>query len=255
MMELTVLGTGTVAPSPTRTAASYWVATGATHLLLDCGAGTMHRMAAFGVPWTEVTHVALTHFHVDHWGEFPMLLFALRWGVEPARERPLEVIGPVGLQDRLHHAAGAFGEWLVNPGYPLEIRELQPGDAYALDHEVELQTCKTPHTDESMAYSVRDKNCRLVYTGDTGPSDALADWALDCDLLLSECSLPDERSIETHLTPTQAGHLARKARAQRLVLTHFYPPVEEVDPAAVAADVYGGTVIAARDGDRFTIGA
>ncbi len=254
-MELTVLGSGTVAPSPTRTAASYWVATGKTHLLLDCGAGTMHRMAAFGVPWTEVTHVALTHFHVDHWGELPMLLFALRWGVEPARQRPLEVIGPVGLQDRLHHAAGAFGEWLLNPGYPLEIRELQPGDAYTLDHEVELQTCKTPHTDESMAYSVRDKSGRLVYTGDTGPSDSLADWALDCDLLLSECSLPDGRGIETHLTPTQAGHLARKARAQRLVLTHFYPPVEEVDPAAVAADVYGGTVVAARDGDRFTVGA
>ena len=254
-MELTVLGTGTVAPSATRTAASYWVATGKTHLLLDCGAGTMHRMAAFGVPWTEVTHVALTHFHIDHWGEFPMLLFALRWGGEPARQRPLEVIGPVGLQDRLHHAASAFGEWILNPGYPWEIRELQPGDAYALDHEVELQTCKTPHTDESMAYSVRDKSGRLVYTGDTGPSDALADWALDCDLLLAECSLPDERSIETHLTPTQAGHLARKARAQRLVLTHFYPPVEEVDPAAVAADVYGGKVVAAKDGDRFTVGA
>jgi ribonuclease BN (tRNA processing enzyme) len=254
MMELTVLGTGTVAPSATRTASSYWVSAGSTRLLLDCGAGTMHRLAAFDVPWPAVTHVALTHFHVDHWGEFPMLLFALRWGTEPSRQKTLRVVGPEGLQERLHHLARALGEWVLDPGYPVELHELRPGDSYVLSEEVTLDTCKTPHTPESLAYSVRDKSGRLVYTGDTGPSDALADWALDCDVLLSECSLPDTRAIEAHLTPAQAGALARRARTRRLVLTHFYPPVEEVDPAAVAAGVFGGTVIAAQDGDRFTIG-
>ncbi len=254
-MELTVLGSGTVAPSPTRTAAAHWVSTRSTRLLLDCGAGTMHRMASCNIPWPDITHVALTHFHVDHWGEFPMLLFALRWGTEPTRKKPLHIIGPAGLTERMEHAARALGDWVLEPGYPLHIHELQPGDEYALEDDVVLETCKTPHTAESMAYSVRDNSGRLVYTGDTGASDSLADWALGCDLLLAECSLPEDRSIETHLTPKRAGELARRARAGRLVLTHFYPPVEEVDPAAIAADAYGGTVVAARDGDRFTVGA
>ena len=94
----------------------------------------------------------------------------------------------------------------------------------------------------------------MVYTGDTGPSESLADWALGCDLLLSECSLPEDRAIAIHLTPAQAGDLARRAEARRLVLTHLYPPVESVDPAKQAGIAFGGEVVVAEDGDRFIIG-
>jgi len=61
-------------------------------------------------------------------------------------------------------------------------------------------------------------------------------------------------AIDSHLTPERAGELAREAAAGRLVLTHFYPPVETSDPARAAAAKYRGPVTAARDGDRFTIG-
>lgn len=254
-MELTVLGSGTVAPSPSRTAPAYWVSSGEVRLLLDCGAGAMHRMAMFGIPWPDLTHVAVTHFHLDHWGELPMLVFAQRWGVEPARRRPLHIIGPVGLRERWDHAARAFGRWVTDPGYPLEFHELRSGESHDLGGDVLLEAHETPHTDESLAYSLRDTSGRLVYTGDTGPSDALADWAAECDLLLCECSLPEARAIESHLTPGRAGKMARRAKARRLVLTHFYPPVEDVDPRALAEEAFGGTVVAARDGDRFTIGA
>ena len=101
---------------------------------------------------------------------------------------------------------------------------------------------------------MRDAHARLVYTGDTGPSDALARWARGCDLLLAECSLPDTQAIGIHLTPSQAGALAGAAAARRLVLTHFYPAIEGTDPASVAARAFGGEVLAANDGDRFTIG-
>ena len=253
-MELTVLGTGTVVPSARRTAAAHWVETGSVRLLLDCGAGTLHRAAQYGVPWHEVTHVALTHFHVDHWGELPMLLFALRWGVEPARKERLHLIGPVGLHGRMVHLSDALGDWLLEPDLPLEIHETTPGDDYTLAHDVVLESCTTPHSDESLAYAIRDSDGRMVYTGDTGPSESLADWALGCDLLLSECSLPEERAIAIHLTPAQAGELARRAEARRLVLTHLYPPVESVDLTTQAGNAFGGEVVVAEDGDRFTIG-
>jgi ribonuclease BN (tRNA processing enzyme) len=94
-----------------------------------------------------------------------------------------------------------------------------------------------------------------VYTGDTGPSADLARWARGCDLLLAECSLPDERALAIHLTPSQAGTLAREADAKSLVLTHFYPLVEAAQPARRAAERYAGPVAAARDGDRFVIEA
>ena len=253
-MELIVIGSGSVAPSPERTAPAYWVSTGAVRLLLDCGAGTMHRAARLQLAWPAVTHVAVTHFHIDHWGELPMLLFAMRYGTRPARTAPLHLIGPPGFGTRLTLLAGALGDWVLEPGYPLDVAEIRPGTTLPLGDGVALEACKTPHTPESQAYAVRDQSARLVYTGDTGPSDELAQWARDCDLLLAECSLPDSEAIQIHLTPTSAGGLARAAGARRLVLTHFYPPIEGTDPAAVAARVFRGPVTAARDGDRFVVG-
>jgi ribonuclease BN (tRNA processing enzyme) len=87
-----------------------------------------------------------------------------------------------------------------------------------------------------------------VYTGDTGVSDALGRWAHGCDVLLAECSLPDAMAIREHLTPRQVGALAAQAEAQRLVLTHFYSPVEAVDIAAEVAEHYAGPVVCATDG-------
>ncbi len=252
-VELVVLGTGTVAPSPTRTSPAHWITAGAVRLLLDCGAGTLHRACTFAVPWAEVTHVAVTHFHPDHWGELPAFLFALRWGTEPPRTSPLHLIGPVGFESRLTLLAGAFGDSILKPGYPLEVHEIESGGSHDLGAGIVLEAFKTPHTASSLAFGVRDGERRVVYTGDTGPSEALASWASGCDLLLAECSLPEDRAIDIHLTPGQAGELARQASARRLVLTHFYPPVEGTNPAAAAAKVFGGEVAEARDGDRFAV--
>lgn len=254
-MELVVLGSGTVAPSAHRTAPAHWVTAGEVRLLLDCGAGMLHRAARHGIPWPQVTHVAVTHFHPDHWGELPMLLFALKWGTLPARNALLRVIGPAGLRTRMTVLAGALGDWVLEPGYPVEMVEIAAGGSLELAGDVLLEAWKTPHTDESLAYAVRHAHARLVYTGDTGPSDDLAGWARGCDLLLAECSLPEAEAIAIHLSPTQAGALARAAGARRLVLTHFYPAIEGTDPASVAARAFGGEVLAANDGDRFTVGA
>jgi ribonuclease BN (tRNA processing enzyme) len=253
-MNLTAIGTGTIAPWNERASPAYWIEAGSVRLLLDLGAGALHRAAALGVAWHTVTHVAITHFHPDHWSDLPGLLYALRWGIEPPRSEPLVLLGPRGLKARLTLLAGAFGDTVVEPGYPVVIEELEAGDGRALAAAVDIETCATPHTAESLAYGIRADGARLVYTGDTGPSDALAEWAAGCDLLLAECSLPDERALDLHLTPSRAGALARTARARRLVLTHFYPMFQGADPAALAAKEYDGPVVAARDGDKFTVG-
>jgi ribonuclease BN (tRNA processing enzyme) len=252
-VRLTVLGSGTVAPTPDRTAAAHWIEAAEVRLLLDCGAGALHRAATFGIPWAQATHVAISHFHIDHWAELPHLLFALRWGTEPPRSEPLVVLGPRGLRARLALAAGAFEDWLVRPEYPLDIVELEPDRRYPLGDQVRLETHRTPHTASSLAYAVSDGRVRCVYTGDTGYSAALARWASGCDLLLAECSLPDERAVDRHLTPSRAGRLAREAGARRLVLTHFYPVFGDRDPAALAAEEFDGDIVAARDGDRFEL--
>ncbi|MFI5207884.1 MAG: MBL fold metallo-hydrolase, partial [Gemmatimonadales bacterium] len=163
------------------------------------------------------------------------------------------LLGPAGTRAKLGLLAGAFGPWVTAPGFPLQVIEALPGTPVALAAGVVLAVHKTPHTDESVALSVEAAGARLVYTGDTGPSEELGDWAKGTDLLLAECSLPESMALPMHLTPRQAGALARRAEAKRLVLTHLYPPVEHADILGEVASAYPGPAHVARDGDRFEI--
>jgi ribonuclease BN (tRNA processing enzyme) len=252
-VELITLGTGTVAPSARRTAPCHFVQRHGVRLLLDCGPGALHRCAAFDIPWTAITHVALSHFHPDHFAELPMLVYALKYTAIPPRSEPLVVLGPPGVVRLVKALAHGYGDWLLDPGFPIAILDIEPGEPFPLDAELMLETFPVPHTAESVAIGLTAPEGRLVYTGDTGSSPELARWASGCDLLLAECSLPEAQAIEIHLTPERAGDLAREAGAKRLVLTHFYPPVENSDPAHVAALRFPGPVSAASDGDRFTL--
>jgi ribonuclease BN (tRNA processing enzyme) len=288
-IRLVTVGTGTVTPSATRASAAHWVEVEgptlsgspppaasrqlpAVRLLLDCGAGTVHGLARHGLPWQQITHVAISHFHADHLGELPALLFAMKYGAMEPRSAPLTLIGPAGLRARLDGFAAALGSWVTEPGFSLEVVEIAPESGWQLPAASEQSTagrqlpaaiqlvtgvtltaCKTPHTDESLGYAVATGEGRLVYTGDTGPGDALGDWARGCDLLLAECSLPDARAMAIHLTPGGAARLAERAEAKRLVLTHLYPPVEAEDILGIVGRTYRGPTIVARDGDRFEI--
>lgn len=250
-MRLTTIGTGTAAPHPSRVASAHLVDAGEVHLLLDCGSGAVHRMAELGIAWQDITHVAFTHFHADHISDWPLLIMGWKWGQLPPRSAPVTVYGPPGLGTLLERMATVYGEWVLVPGFPLTVREIQPDEVVRLPGNVTLEALPVPHTAESVAYCISEDTRRLVYTGDTGVSEALGDWARDCDVLLAECSLPDALAIATHLTPRQVGELAARARARQLVLTHFYAPVELVDIREQVGAAYAGPIVLATDGWHF----
>ena len=247
-MRVTTLGTGTVALSPHRACAGHFVEAGDIRLLLDCGSGITRRLAERGDAWQAITHVAITHFHIDHHGDLPTLIFAWKYGMLPARAAPVVVIGPVGTVDLCSRLANAYGEWVTSPGFPFTVHEIAPGDAMELAPGVRLSCHAVPHTPESVAYCVERGARRIVYTGDTGFSEPFAAWARGCDLLLCECSLPSAMGIPEHLTPEQCAELAASVHPKRLALTHFYPPVEQVDIRAAIQPRFAGPVDLAVDG-------
>ena len=214
---------------------------------MDCGSGTTRRLAELGVPWQQLTHVVLSHFHIDHHQDLPTLIFAGKYGMLPPRSAPLAVVGPVGTASLLQRLAAAYGDWVTAPGYEVRVTELQPGDSLDLGGAV-LGCAKVPHTPESMAYSMVEGARRIVYSGDTGFDPAFATWAKGCDALVLECSLPKSMAIPEHLTPEECGEIGRIAAPGMLVLTHLYPPVESVDIAALVRAAYAGPLVIARDG-------
>jgi len=253
-MRLVTIGTGTVSLTPGRGCASHMIEAGDVRLLMDCGSGAAHRMAGCGLDWWGITHLALTHFHADHVGDIPTLIFAWKYGRIPARSAPLEVIGPAGTAALFDRLAAAFGEWVTAPGFPLSIREVAPDEELSLGGSLTISARKVPHTEESVAYSASAGGRRVVYTGDTGFDPSLGEWAAGADVLLCECSLPEQMAIPTHLTPEQCGELARIAGPGVLALTHLYPPVEEVDVRGIVGARFQGTTVVAHDGWSIELG-
>jgi ribonuclease BN (tRNA processing enzyme) len=247
-VRLTTIGTGTAAPSPDRVQSATLLEAGAVRLLVDCGGGAVHRMSQLGIDWPAITHVAITHFHADHTTDLANLVHAWRFGMSPSREALVEIIGPPGTADLLMRLTAAFGGSLLDGPPPILVREIAGGDVCELQPGIQLEARKVPHTDESVAYSLLAFERRLVVSGDTGFDPSLAAWAAGADVLVLECSLPDETAIPMHLTPRQCGELAAIARPSLLALTHFYPTVESTDVPSQLREHFDGPLVLASDG-------
>ena len=256
MVQLTVIGSGTLVPSADRACPCHLVESGSDALLLDAGPGAVHGLARHGKPWWKVSHVVLTHYHTDHIGDLPHLLFALKWGAPSPRTRPLRVLGPPGLRVRVEALRAAHGEFIVAPGFPVVYEEV---DRHATWTEgqgsVLLRFFPTPHTDGSVAVRLETEACSVGYTGDTGPEPALGAFFGGVDVLVSECAYADPAPAGNHLSPVSVAAMACRARPGTLVLTHLYPPLEAVSvPALVREAGYSGRVVGAHDGQSFHLG-
>ena len=252
--QLTVIGCGTAVPEPERVCSGYFLESGPVRLLVDCGPGVVHQMAVLGLPWHALTHLALTHFHTDHVGDVPMLFFALRHGMPPGRRQPLAVYGPPGVRAFFSGLAGVFGEHLHDPGFPIEVFELEAGQSMALAEGVAISAHPTPHTAASVAYRVRTPDGDAAFTGDTGYSEEVAEFVRGVRVLVAECSLPDDAAVPTHLTPGRLARMARRAAPGMLVVTHVYPQVDRATlPDALRAAGYEGPAMLAFDGLQLSV--
>ncbi len=255
MSRLVVVGSGTVVPEADRGGSCYWLEAGETRALLDCGPGVVQGLARWGLPWHRITDLVLTHFHADHVGGIPGLFFALKHGLLPeSREAGLTVRGPSGTRRLFERLADALGDYLLDPGYPLRIEELGPGEAGELSDGLLLRAHRTPHTEESQAVRI-DGAVSVGYTGDTGPSETLGPFMEGVELLVCECSLRDREVGDNHLSPSRVARIAGDARPDRLLLTHVYPHLRRLDVAAMVREAgYDGAIELARDGLEIRLG-
>ncbi|MGH9828638.1 MAG: MBL fold metallo-hydrolase, partial [Blastocatellia bacterium] len=187
-MKLTILGSGTCVPSGERSSAGYFVETDHLRIMMDCGAGTVHALARYGLPWEELTHLFISHFHVDHVGELPALMFAFRWGMSTARSNELCIVGPRGLDEVIRKLDDALGPRLFDPSFPVRIELLDHATCLEIAPMTYLSVFKTPHNDESLAVRIDCRGKSLGYTGDTAYDEDVADFLNGVDLLISECS-------------------------------------------------------------------
>ena len=249
-MRLTVLGSGTAVPVPDRFPAGYLVERGASKVLVDCGPGSLRRLAQAGVSPAELDAVLLTHYHTDHCADLAALLFALRSPHLRARP-PLTVYGAPGLERLVEKLTEAW-PWLEPKGYQLDLVEWLPGTQPVADFEVTAIPIR--HTAQSLGYRLRSDDGVVALSGDADTCEGLVDLARDADVFVCDAAAPDDAKIDGHLTPGLAADYAQRGGAKHLVLTHFYPECDGVDLEAQARARFDGEVTVAADLMAFEVG-
>jgi len=227
-MELTILGSGTGIPSLQRGAPGYLIQIENEPLLFDSGSGTLFRLLNVNIDYKRLNHVFYTHTHSDHTADLIPLIQALRTTPNYKRKEQLHIYGPEGFANFLKILTQGFGTWLLDPSFPVEIHELHRDQVKYSNWSV--KTIPVQHSQAAIAYRIESKaGNSIVYSGDTDLCPEIIELAKRADILILECSFPDNRKVNGHLTPSEAAGIAEKAKCKHLILIHLYPPIEELE--------------------------
>ena len=248
-----MVGSGTVVPRLERRQSCVVVETGGETLVFDLGAGAVRGMLRADLDPFSVDRIFVTHFHPDHTVDVVPLMFALKYGSYVERERPLSLYGPEPFESFFGKITDIWGEWMLGD-YPIGITQLPHECPSPLELPgVRLSWAPAEHRPESIAYRIEGASGALVYTGDTEYAPSVVELARGAHTLLIECSFPDDSPVPGHLTPSGVARMASEAGAERVVLTHIYPPADELDLVEEVGRGFSGEVLVAEDGTKLTV--
>lgn len=224
-----MLGCSGSGPGPTSPASGYLLEVGDARLVLDLGSGTFGALQRHLDPW-ELDAVLFSHLHPDHCSDFASLVVHRRYHPSPPYDpatRPLPVYAPGEAPDRFAaaYAPSVAERFATDLTDVLTFHPLSDGGCATVAGAT-VRAARVDHPCDAFALRVEHGGRSLVYSGDTGPCEALVELSRGVDVLLCEATWPhetpewDEPPPGVHLSGRQAGEHAAAAGAGRLLLTH-----------------------------------
>lgn len=237
-MRLTVLGSCGAYPEPGRACSGFAVEESGYRVVLDLGYGTLPRLLELWPSGPDA--VVITHEHPDHCADLHGL-FRMRHYGDHGR---LPLYCPPGVLDRLQ-------------GLEPDVSLREVFDVFALPGSWDvgpfrLTGLDLPHFVPNAGVRLESSRV-LAYTGDTGPSEALAALGRDADLFIVEATDRPGDTSGLLMSSAAAGFWARKAGARRLMLTHFWPGNDRFKAAAEARAMFSGEIFTASEGDVYAL--
>jgi ribonuclease BN (tRNA processing enzyme) len=280
-MKITLLGTGTPAPSLRRQSAGYAFEVGSDLIVFDHGPGAHHRLLEAGYRAADVTHFFLTHYHYDHIMDYPRLVLT-RWDHGRPGLRPLRIYGPPPLReinDRFIGVSGAFALDIAartqspaslavyaarggkgeRPRPDPQLQEVVPGNTVTGENWT-VRVGPVSHVQPQLncqSYRLETTAGSVVYSGDNGDVyEPFVEFARDCDVLIHMCHFLSGTEFNADYRRMTGSHLdvattAQRAKARMLVLTHLLPlldrPGVKERMVAEMAREYEGPIILGED--------
>lgn len=280
-MKVTLLGTGMPQPDVARRGPSQTIEIGNDVLLVDCGAGALHRLLESGQTGARIRRIALTHLHSDHTTGLADLLWAgwtQRWWSTPPA-----IVGPPGTRDLIRKLIDAYSYdisvrtkegALARESLEPAVVEVEDGWNDPTDHW-QLRAFRVDHSpvDQAFGFRIDSDAGSVVVSGDTCKSENLIRHARDADLLIHEviwrtgmeqlmASSADPkqqarlaRILRYHTPADDLGIVAAESAARHLLLTHIIAPGGT--PADLEHDVrrgYDGPLTTGEDLATFRVG-
>lgn len=228
-----MLGSGSIIPTSKRSYSSIIVKTSSENILMDIGPATLYKLYRSGYSINELNYLLITHFHIDHVADYLPLIHSKAFDSKTGKIEPkgiLTVYGPQGLLEFTQELLENVNPWnkvaenLQCSSY-LNLYEVFSGK---FKEEKEWIGSTAPvHHAGGIAYRIESEGKSVTYSGDTMPDENLIKLAKETDLLIHECSFPNEELlIGLHTTASKLGKIAAETNCKKLVLTHLYPICE-----------------------------
>ena len=275
--------------------------------LIDCGIGTARRLVEAGIPSETIGTIFLTHLHPDHDLGLADVMGNDYFHLDLAADaRKINIYGPPSTSElvdaAVHYISIPFEVFAAEkPGFqlgrpnhglasPFVAHEIDGEGVVYRDDKIEITAAENSHYAlmpaqfrahfKSYSYRIQTPHGVVVFTGDTGPSDAVAKLATGADVLVAEVeesldelhAFVDQMAAQNHwpparkqqfaahmekehLTVDSLGELAAKAQVRSVLFYHYDPQGEAEKQARVAAmkKYFHGPVLAPEDLDRFCL--
>lgn len=234
-MKIRIIGRWGAYPAPGEASACFLLDTEHSRILLDCGSGALSALQRF-IPVSSLTDVVISHRHHDHAADLGCLQYACLIDTDlNRRERPLRIL----------LARESDGDWPCAEMKGAYVEGIRHTTALTGEDGVRLSFFRTDHDGYCLGTRVEAEGKVLVYTADTRYSEALIPWLQDADLLIAESSFYNgfDAGRYGHMTAAQAGTLAARAEAKRLLLAHLPHFGDIATLKDEAAAEFGGEIL------------
>jgi ribonuclease Z len=215
-MKITFLGVGE-AFDDTLPNNSHLLTSEKTNMLLDCGYSVPQQWFKLGKEANFLDAIWISHKHADHYFGLPILLMRM-W--EEGRAKPITIFCE---QERVEFFSSfletAYEGFSKKFKYEINFVGVQAGQTAACN-DLEFSFAPTIHSISVLAIKVTNGKYSYCYSGDGQFIDETVALYKNCDLVIQETYLYDEKRIG-HACITDSIKMTEENNVKCLALTHL----------------------------------